>query len=87
MHLNPDGSFHGAGGGPFTVDGNQYHETFRYYSDTTWTGFSDQQTWELKGDTLIFRGFKKVFDRSGRELPPDAWGGDKFVEKRVRAKP
>ena len=84
---NPDGSFHGAGAGPYTLNGNQYRETFRYYSDTTWVGYANEQTWELRGDTLIFSGFKKVFDRTGKEMPSNAWGGDKFVEKRVRARP
>ncbi|WP_420146649.1 hypothetical protein [Spirosoma sp.] len=87
IHYNPDGSFHGSGAGTYTLDGNRYKETFRYYSDTTWVDFADEQTWELQGDTLVFSGFKKVFDRRGKEMPADTWGGDKFVEKRVRAKP
>ncbi|AQG78532.1 hypothetical protein [Spirosoma montaniterrae] len=87
MHLDPDGSFHGSGAGTYTLDGNRYRETFRYYSDTTWVDYADEQTWELRGDTLLFAGFKKVFDRSGKQMPADAWGGDKFEEKRVRAKP
>jgi hypothetical protein len=85
LMYNPDGSFHGAGAGTYTIDGNTYTETFRYSSDTTWVGFADQQTWELRGDTLIFAGFKKVLDRAGREMAPGTWGGDMFVEKRVRA--
>ncbi|MEZ0606889.1 hypothetical protein ACAW74_00160 [Fibrella sp. WM1] len=87
IHYNPDGTFHGAGAGTYTLDGNQYKETFRYYSDTTWVGYGDAQTWELRGDTLLFSGFKTVYDRAGKAMPADAWGGDKFVEKRVRAKP
>lgn len=86
LHYNPDGSFHGAGAGTYTLDGNQYKETFRYYNDTTWVGYADQQSWELRGDTLIFSGFRKVFDRAGNEMPANTWGGDKFIEKRVRAK-
>ncbi|WP_080240655.1 hypothetical protein [Spirosoma rigui] len=85
LMYNPDGSFHGAGAGTYTLDGNRYTETFRYSSDTTWVGFADQQTWELRGDTLIFAGFKKVLDRAGHEMAPGTWGGDVFVEKRVRA--
>jgi hypothetical protein len=86
MHYNPDGSFHGSGAGTYSLEGNQYKETFRYYNDTTWVGYADQQSWELRGDTLIFSGFKKVFDRDGKEMPSDTWDGDKFIEKRVRAK-
>ncbi|GAB3918395.1 hypothetical protein [Larkinella terrae] len=84
---NPDGSFHGAGSGTYTLDGNQYTEKFRYYSDTAWVGYSDVQSWELKDDTLLFSGFKKVLDRNGKEMAADTWGGDRFVEKRVRSKP
>lgn len=82
----PDGRFHGAGAGTYRLDGNRYTEAFRYYSDTTWVGYADQQTWALRGDTLIFEGFKKVYDRTGKLMPAATWGGDKFVEKRVRAK-
>lgn len=82
-----DGGFVHAGAGTYSVEGNRYTETFRYYSDTTWVGYTDEQTWELRGDTLIFSGFKKVFDRTGKLMPANAWGGDRFVEKRVRAKP
>jgi hypothetical protein len=87
MMYNPDGSFHGAGGGTYTLNGNQYTEKFRYYSDTTWVGYADRQNWQLNGDTLVFSGFKKVFNRKGEEMDAGTWGGDKFVEKRVRSKP
>ena len=71
---NPDGSFHGSGAGTYSVNGDQYRETFTHYSDTTWIGYSDLQKWEFKGDTLVFSGFKQVIDRLGKELP-GAWGG------------
>jgi hypothetical protein len=83
--LNGDGSFHGSGAGTYETDGNQYKEKFTYYSDTTWIGYSDVQEWKLVGDTLLFSGFKKVLDRAGKEVA-GAWGGDKFIEKRVRAR-
>ncbi len=86
MMYNEDGSFHGSGAGTYQLQGNKYIETFSHYSDTTWVGYADQQEWELRGDTLIFSGFKKVFDPKGNEMAPETWGGDKFVEKRVRMK-
>lgn len=83
---NPDGSFHGAGAGPYDIDGKKYRETFEFESNPTWIGYGDEQEWELKGDTLITKGFKKVFDPQGKVMPPETWGGDLFVEKRVRVK-
>ncbi|MPR35773.1 hypothetical protein [Salmonirosea aquatica] len=81
----PDGSFHGAGAGTYTLDGNTYKETFTYEADTTWVGWADEQSWELRGDTLLFAGFKKVYDSGGKEHPGE-WGGDKFRQKHVRAR-
>ena len=85
MMYDPDGSFHGSGAGTYTLTGNTYKEIFTYYSDTIWVGWSDEQVWELRGDTLHFAGFKKVYDPDGKERPGD-WGGDKFRQKHVRAK-
>ena len=42
--------------------------------------------WPKGAEPLIFSGFKKVFDHKGKEMPSDTWGGDKFVEKRIRAR-
>lgn len=82
---NEDGSFQMAGAGPYEVNGNKYKETFRYISDTLWIDSSDEQEWEMKGDTLVFHGFTKAVDKNGKDVTA-AWGGDRFVEKRVRAK-
>ena len=78
----PDGSFYASAAGPYTVTGNQYKETVKYCSDPTRIGISDWQEWELMGDTLIFCGFKKVVDRTGKDVTKD-WSGDSFVQKRV----
>jgi hypothetical protein len=81
----PDGSFSEAGAGRYSLDGNQYKETMRYMSDTTLVGTSDWQEWKLDGDTLVFTGFKKVVDRTGKDITTQ-WSGSSFVEKRVRAR-
>lgn len=39
----------------------------------------------MKGDTLVFTGFKKIILADGKDITKD-WGGDTWVEKRVRAK-
>lgn len=85
MFYEPDGRFHGSGAGTYTLDGNIYKEVFTYQHDTTWVGWADEQSWELRGDTLLFAGFKKVYDVNGEERPGD-WGGDSFMQKHVRAK-
>ena len=79
------GNFYKAGAGPYEVNGNMYKETVNYYSDTKFIGTSDWQQWEMKGDTLIFYGFKKVTMADGSDVT-DALGRDNFIEKRVRVK-
>ena len=66
---NPDGTFHGAGAGTYKIDGNKFVETFNYYSDSTWVNYADEQEWKIVGDTLIVRGFKKVFDEAASKCP------------------
>ena len=79
------GNFAMAGAGTYKIDGNQYQETLTYCNEPAWIGMTDWQEWEMKGDTLIFSGFKKVTKADGTDVTKD-WGGDCFVEKRVRAK-
>lgn len=86
LMYKPDGSFYMTAAGPYSTNGNQYKETVNYCSDTTLVGTSDWQEWKLDGDTLIFSGFKKVVNPTGKDVTKE-WGGDNFVEKRIRAKP
>jgi hypothetical protein len=61
--LNPpkDSSNHfDAGGGSYTLDGDQYTEHLDYYSDRNWEGKSFNFTVSISNDTLIQRGMEKV---------------------------
>jgi hypothetical protein len=49
-----------AGGGSYTLKGNQYTEHLDYYSDKNWEGKAFTFTITLKGDTLIQKGLEKV---------------------------
>jgi hypothetical protein len=77
------GSWNIAGAGTFDITGNTYKETFNYVSMPDLVGYSNWQEYELKGDTLYFKLFKKVTDASGKEVTD--WPKD-IEEKRVRAK-
>jgi hypothetical protein len=79
------GNFYMAGAGPYGIDGKTYKETFTYYSDTTYIGSSDWQEWEMKGDTLQFKGFTKGLMADGRDVT-DEWGRSTFDAKFVRAR-
>ncbi|MBS1602320.1 MAG: hypothetical protein JST42_06600 [Bacteroidetes bacterium] len=61
--INPpkDSSNHfDAGGGAYTLTGNQYTEHLDYYSDRNWEGKTFQFTVAISNDTLIQRGMEKV---------------------------
>lgn len=77
------GKWSWAGAGTYSLDGNIYKETFKYSSVPEYIGASDWQEYELKGDTLITRGFTKVVFADGKDKTSDY---PKFIEKRVRAK-
>jgi hypothetical protein len=49
-----------AGGGKYTLSGNQYTEHLDYYSDRNWEGKPFTFTLELRSDTLIQTGIEKV---------------------------
>jgi hypothetical protein len=49
-----------AGGGAYTLTGNQYTEHLDYYSDRNWEGKPFQFTVTISNDTLIQRGMEKV---------------------------
>lgn len=49
-----------AGGGKYTLKGDQYTEHLDYYSDKNWEGKSFNFTVTMSGDTLIQKGLEKV---------------------------
>ena len=49
-----------AGGGAYTLSGNQYTEHLDYYSDRNWEGKTFQFTISISNDTLVQRGLEKV---------------------------
>jgi hypothetical protein len=76
--LNPpkDSSNHfDAGGGSYTLNGDQYTEHLDYYTDRNWEGKPFNFTVQINGDTLTQTGIEKV----------DAAGINRtIVEKYVR---
>jgi hypothetical protein len=76
------GKWTAAAAGSYSIDGNTYKETIRYHSIPEYVGASAWQTFELKGDTLYFKGFDKVVYADGSDKTSQF---DKFEEKRVRA--
>lgn len=51
-----------AGGGTYTLDGNQYTENLEYCSAREWEGNSFHFTVEITGDTLVQQGIEKLVD-------------------------
>ena len=49
-----------AGGGSYTINGNQYTEHLDFYSDRNWEGKPFTFTISINNDTLIQRGLEKV---------------------------
>jgi hypothetical protein len=49
-----------AGGGRYTLKGNQYTEYLDYYNDKNWEGKKFDFTVSVNNDTLIQRGLEKV---------------------------
>lgn len=76
------GTFSYAGYGTFELQGTKYKETVIWHNTPEYIGGYDWQTYELKGDTLYFRGFDQVVI-GGKDVTADF---GKFEEKRVRAK-
>jgi hypothetical protein len=71
-----------SGAGTYSIDGNNYKETFQYCSVPEFVGASYWQTYELKGDTLYFKGFDKVVYADGTDKTSQF---GKFEETRVKA--
>lgn len=49
-----------AGGGTYTLNGDQYTEYLEYCSDRSWEGNTFAFTVKLQGDTLIQQGVEKI---------------------------
>jgi len=61
LHTPKDSSNHfDAGGGSYTLAGDQYTEHLDYYSSPSWESKSFQFTVSISNDTLIQRGMEKV---------------------------
>ena len=78
--LNPpkDSSNHfDAGGGRYSLAGDQYTEHLDYYSDRNWEGKTFNFTVAIQNDTLVQRGMEKV-ENEGIER--------EIIEKYIRVK-
>ena len=80
--MDPSGKLSFCGYGKFELDSNVYKETVIYHDNPEYIGGMDWQEWELKGDTLYFKGFNKVIV-GGKDVTADF---GKIEQKRVRAK-
>jgi hypothetical protein len=67
-----------AGGGSYTLSGDQYTEHLDYYNDKNWEGKTFTFTVQIKNDTLIQSGIEKV-EAAGIER--------KIIEKYVKLSP
>jgi hypothetical protein len=83
---NDEGNFSFACAGTYELNDKTYKETCTYHSDTNYINARDWQTWETKGDTLIFYGFEKAEMPDGNDVTKEWNTGGKFIEKRVRVK-
>ncbi len=85
MSYDSTGKFSYAGAGTYELDGNLYKETFTYDTWKEGIGGSLWFDWEMKDDTLLFYGYKKILLADGTDKTKD-WGGNSFIEKKVRVK-
>lgn len=77
-----DGSFNSAYAGTFSVNGKVYTETYKYGSNPKWMGWTGEQEWSVKGDTLYMVGHNRIIDPEGKEHPKTEWS--QFKEKWIR---
>ena len=66
-----------AGGGRYTLKGDQYTEYLDFYSDKNWENKTFNFTVQIKGDTLIQKGVEKVENENVDRI---------IIEKYVRLK-
>ena len=78
------GNWNIAGAGTYETNGKAYKETFKYVSIPEYVGLSNWQEFEIKGDTLYFKLFKKVENAKGEDISKQF--PNNLEEKRVRAK-
>jgi len=74
-----------AAAGTYEWDGIHYKETCEYHSNPIRIGGTLWFDCTVKGDTMWLAGFKKVVMADGTDITKD-WGGDSFIEKKVRVK-
>lgn len=61
LHTAKDSSNHfDAGGGSYTLKGNQYTEHLDFYADKNWEGKTFNFTITIKNDTLTQKGIEKL---------------------------
>jgi hypothetical protein len=78
LHPAKDSSNHfDAGGGSYTLAGDQYTEHLDYYSDKNWEAKTFNFTVAIQNDTLVQRGMEKV-ENEGIER--------EIIEKYIRVK-
>ena len=75
------GNFYLAGAGTYDLKDSMYKETVTYSSDTNYINSKNWQTWEMKGDTLIFYGFEKAEMPDGKDVTKEWNENGKFIEK------
>lgn len=73
-----------ASGGTYETNGNGYKETHLYVTIPEFIGTTVWQQYEIKGDTLYKKLFKKVINSKGEDIT--AQFSTNIDEKRVRVK-
>lgn len=83
MLINQDstGQLAYAAHGTYEIQGGTYKETFRFFGNGPYTGWSDWQEWAMSGDTLVMKGYTRVQKDDGSD---DTKNWKPFVEKRVK---
>ena len=85
MAFDSTGKFYYTAVGTYEWDGIHLKETCTYHSMAGLAGASLWFDCSVNSDTMILSGFKKVIMPDGKDVTKD-WGGDSFIEKKVRVK-
>jgi hypothetical protein len=83
MLINRDshGQLAYAAHGTYEIRDGTYKETFRFFGNGLFTGWSDWQEWSMSGDTLVMKGYTRVQKADGSD---DTKNWKPFVEKRLK---